>query len=98
MLTWALYRCCHCFRHGARNKGWLAYTDGEIYGLSTMLTPAGLASVKASAPHWLAQQEAVFTPRDLNAQDGVSVTCTGKMCRLSVVASPPSTYAVWVRG
>jgi hypothetical protein len=83
-------------RHAARNEGWLNYDDGEVYQLGTMLTPAGLAGVKALAPHWLAQQAAAFTPRDLDAQDGVSVACAGGSCTLSLIASPPSTYAVWV--
>ena len=63
-----------------------------------MLTPKGVSGVKAQAPHWLAQQQAVFTPRLAVASDGVSVACTNEGgCTLKVTgASPPSTYAIWV--
>ena len=84
-------------RHAARNEGWLNYDDGEVYPLGTMLTATGLAGVTALAPHWLAEQVTAFTPRDADAQDGVTVTCEGGSGTLSLVASPPSTYAVWVQ-
>ena len=64
-------------RHAARNEGWLNYDDGEVYPLGTMLTATGLAGVTALAPHWLAEQVTAFTPRDADAQDGVTVTCEG---------------------
>ena len=88
-------------QHAAGNEGWLTYDDGEVYPLSMMLTAEGLAGVKAQSEHWLAMQEAVFTVRDAEeVDDGVSVTCgSDGRCVLEVTgASPPSTYAVWVRG
>jgi len=85
-------------KYAASQKGWLAYDDGEVYPLNMMLTPKGVSGVKAQAPHWLAQQQAVFTPRLAVASDGVSVACTNEGgCTLKVTgASPPSTYAIWV--
>ena len=84
-------------RHAARNEGWLQHDDGEVYPLPMMLTPAGMAGIKGTAPHWLAQQQAVFSPRALEATDGVSLKCASGGCTLSLVAAPPSTFAVWVK-
>lgn len=84
-------------RRAARDEGWLQHDDGEVYPLPMMLTAAGLAGIQDTAPHWLAQQRAVFTPRGLAATDGVSLRCGAGRCALSLVAAPPSTFAVWVQ-
>lgn len=83
------------------HEGWLSYGDGEIYPLAgptkaSMLTPTGMLGVTAKAQHWLSQQSKLFTPRLLDASDGVTVECSDDACTLTLVAKPPSVYAVFV--
>ena len=100
--TTSVYGQIH--RH-ARNEGWLSFPDdGEIYPLLgpavSMLTPAGLAGVKASAPHWLEMQRQLFTMRDLDGEgDNVRVVRNGGgdgVCALEFRASPPAVIALRV--
>jgi len=84
-------------RYAETNEGWLRHNDGEIYPLKAMLTPMGLAGIKSMTPHWLSQQTAVFTPRAADKGDTVDFKCTVRGCTLSLLAGPPSTYAIWVK-
>ena len=92
-------------REAAAHDGWLANAnDPNVYPVKTMLTAEGRAGVKAQAQHWLAMQQATFTPSEwapVAPSDAYQLSCgagsggANELCQVAFDAAPPTTAGLW---
>jgi hypothetical protein len=89
-------------RQDAAQKGYLLNaSDPNVYGVSKMLTAAGVKAAKTNAERWLAMQRLSFTPSDWAPVSemealGLTCSCSGSTCNVTFVAAPPVVLGLWL--